>query len=47
MGYVPESSVTQPTLLKYSVSRNFEPRLLSGESCLRMLAELTQKVHTV
>ena len=47
MGYMPESSVTQPTLLKYSVSRNFEPRLLSGESCLRMLAELSQKVHTV
>lgn len=47
MGYVPESSVTQPTLLKYSVSRKFEPRLLNGESCLRMLTELTQKVHTV
>ena len=47
MGYVPESSVTQPTLLKYSVSQDFEPRLLSGESCLRMLAELTRKVSTV
>ena len=47
MGYVPESSITQPTLLKYSVSQDFEPRLLSGESCLRMLAELTRKVSTV
>ena len=47
MGYVPESSVTQPTLLKYSVSQDFEPRLLSGESCLRMLTELTHKVETV
>ena len=47
MGYVPESSVTQPTLLKYSVSQDFEPRLLSGESCLGMLTELTQKVSTV
>lgn len=47
MGYVPESSVTKPTLLKYSVSQNFEPRLLSGESCLRMLTELSQKVVTV
>jgi len=47
MGYVPESSITQPTLLKYSVSQDFEPRLLSGESCLRMLAELTHKVDTV
>jgi hypothetical protein len=47
MGYMPESSVTQPTLLKYSVSQNFEPRLLSGESCLGMLAELTGKVHMV
>ena len=47
MGYVPESSVTQPTLLKYSVSQDFEPRLLSGESCLRMLTELTHKVGTV
>ena len=47
MGYVPESSVTQPTLLKYSVSQNFEPRLLSGESCLGLLTELTQKVSTV
>jgi len=47
MGYVPESSVTRPTLLKYSVSQNFEPRLLSGESCSEMLIELTQKVRTV
>ena len=47
MGYVPESSVTQPTLLKYSVAQNFEPRLLSGESCLSMLTELGQKVITV
>lgn len=47
MGYVPESSVTQPTLLKYSVSQDFEPRLLSGESCLGMLTELTHKVETV
>jgi len=47
MGYVPESSVTKPTLLKYSVSQDFEPRLLSGESCLRMLTELSQKVVTV
>jgi len=44
MGYVPESSFTQPTLLKYSVSQNFEPRLLSGESCMRMLADLNQMV---
>lgn len=47
MGYVPESSVTQPVLLKYSVSQNFEPRLLSGDSCLGLLTELVQKVHTV
>ena len=47
MGYVPESSITQPTLLKYSVSQDFEPRLLSGESCLKMLTELTHKVGTV
>ena len=47
MGYVPESSVYQPTLLKYSVSQYFEPRLLSGESCLGLLTELTQKVSTV
>ncbi|MDH3886933.1 MAG: BLUF domain-containing protein [Gammaproteobacteria bacterium] len=47
MGYVPESSITQPTLLKYSVSQDFEPRLLSGESCLRMLTELTRKIDTV
>lgn len=47
MGYLPESSVTQPTLLKYAVSHNFEPRLLGGESCLRMLTELSQTVVTV
>ncbi len=47
MGYMPESSVTQPVLLKYSVSQDFEPRLLSGESCLKMLIELNQKVGTV
>ena len=47
MGDVPESSVTRPILLKHSVSQNFEPRLLSGESSLGMLAELSRKVHTV
>jgi hypothetical protein len=47
MGYVPESSVTRPILLKYAVSKNFEPRLLSGESCLNMLAELTRTVRMV
>jgi hypothetical protein len=47
MGYVPESSVTQPMLLKYSVTQDFAPRLLSGESCLRMLNELTEVVGTV
>jgi hypothetical protein len=47
MGYMPESSVTQPILLKYSVSQDFEPRLLSGESCLGMLAELAGKVRMV
>ena len=47
MGYVPESSVTRSTLLKYSVSQNFEPRLLSGESCLGLLAELSREVCTV
>jgi hypothetical protein len=47
MGYVPESSVTRPVLLKYAASKNFEPRLLSGESCLNMLAELARTVRTV
>ena len=47
MGYMPESAATRPILLKYSVSQNFEPRLLSGESCLGMLTELTRKVRTV
>jgi len=47
MGYVPESSVTKPVMLKYSVSQNFEPRFLSGESCLGMLTELARKVRTV
>jgi hypothetical protein len=47
MGYMPESSVTRPILLKYSASQNFEPRQLSGECCLGMLAELSQVVRTV
>ena len=47
MGYVPETAVTQPILLKYAVSKNFEPRQLSGESCLNMLAELTRTVRMV
>lgn len=47
MGYMPESSVTRATLLKYAVSQDFEPRLLSGESCLGMLVELAQEVRTV
>jgi hypothetical protein len=47
MGYMPESSVTRPILLKYAVSKNFEPRLLSGESCLNLLAELSRTVRMV
>ena len=47
MGYVPESSVTKPTLLRYSVSQDFEPRFLTGESCLKMLTDLTDKIDTV
>lgn len=47
MGYVPESSVTMPTLLKYSASRNFEPRRLGGEASLGLLIELTRKVRMV
>lgn len=47
MGYVPESSVTRPILLRYSVSQDFEPRRLSGESCLGLLVELTRNVRTV
>lgn len=47
MGYVPESSVTRSVLLKYAVSQDFEPRLLSGESCLGMLTELSREVSTV
>jgi hypothetical protein len=47
MGYVPESSVTRPTLLKYAVSQDFAPRLLSGEACLGMLTELSGKVRLV
>lgn len=47
MGYVPESAVTRSLMLKYSVSQEFEPRLLGGESCLGFLAELSRKVRTV
>jgi hypothetical protein len=47
MGHLPESPVTRPILFKYLVSQTFEPRLLRGESCLAMLAELTQKVQMV
>ena len=46
MGYLPESSISQPTLLKYSGSQRFDPRQLGGEGCLRMLVELNQKVNT-
>jgi hypothetical protein len=47
MGYLPESSVTMQTLLKYSVSQNFEPGRLSGDSSLGMLTELTRNVRLV
>ena len=47
MGYMPESSLTRSIMLKYSVSQDFEPRLLSGESCLKMLIELSGEVRTV
>lgn len=46
MGYLSESSACKPTLLKYSVSQDFLPRELAGESSLRMLTELGRKVIT-
>lgn len=44
MGYIPESSLSAPTHLKYSRSTVFDPAEMSGESCHKLLLELRDKV---
>lgn len=40
MGYMPESSLTAPTSLKFSGKNEFSPYEMSGESAHQMMLEL-------
>ncbi|MAG75895.1 MAG: blue light sensor protein [Colwelliaceae bacterium] len=44
MGYVPESSLTAPTNLKYSGTKVFDPYDMSGESTYQMMLALRQSI---
>lgn len=46
MGYLPESSLTCPTILKYSVTAEFNPYEMSGESAHLMMVELRRVAPT-
>ena len=46
MGYVPESTMTAATLLKYSGSETFDPFKMSGSGALRLLCALKRTIPT-
>lgn len=47
MGYIPEVAMTTPINMKYSVSKQFDPYSMSGESAYKLLLHLSQVVKTV
>lgn len=44
MGYVPESKITTPIILKYSADTKFNPYAMSSQSQLAMMLELRDHV---
>lgn len=44
MGYIPESKVTTPIILKYSTDTKFNPYTMSSKSQLAMMLELREYV---
>ena len=46
MGYVPETSATDPINLKFSSSKNFTPYEMSGESAFQLLMTLKESVSS-
>ncbi|WP_197464625.1 hypothetical protein [Marinomonas aquimarina] len=44
VGYVPESKVTTPIILKYSTDTKFNPYTMSSQSQLAMMLELREHV---
>ena len=47
MGYMPEMALTEDLNLKYSESTDFNPYKMSGESCHKMLIELSVTVPVI
>ena len=47
MGYVPESSLTEPTNIKFSGTPEFDPYEMSGESAHEMMLELKEVVPKI
>jgi hypothetical protein len=47
MAYLPESSLTAPTNLKFSESSQFNPYKMSGESAHKMMLEFKDKLDCV
>lgn len=47
MGYMPESSLTRPVLLKFSGSGDFNPYEISGESAHGLMLALRENVPLV
>lgn len=45
MGYVPNTRLTRPLILKYSGQEAFNPYLMSGDSAAAMLQELGEQVR--
>ncbi|MBB6342492.1 hypothetical protein HNP49_002674 [Pseudomonas fluvialis] len=47
MAYVPSSSLTRELLLRYGVSDEFQPMLMSNHSCLGLLTTLRAQLAVV
>lgn len=47
MGYIPESSLTAPTNIKYSSTPEFDPYEMSGDNALKMMLAMRERVPSV
>ena len=46
MGYMPQSSLTDPLNLKYSGTPNFDPYEMSGESTHKLMLALKENIRS-
>lgn len=47
MGYIPDTIITKSDLVQYSVSDQFEPHKMQGESARRLLRKLSLKIPEI